>query len=173
MISSVVFDVGETLLDDTHESPPGPTGSAYPTHLLRRPRRRHRPRQEQRRHVHLLTPDLDTERARREAAGHGEQITDTDLYPDVRPALTTLRAHGIWVGIAGNQTTRAAHLLRALALPADAIATSGEWCVATPTPHSSTTSRPSPLVTETRSCTPVTTATTTSSPRTKPGTAPP
>jgi FMN phosphatase YigB (HAD superfamily) len=38
------------------------------------------------------------------------------------------------VGIAGNQTARAAVLLRALGLPAHAIATSGEWGVAKPAP---------------------------------------
>jgi len=34
----------------------------------------------------------------------------------------------------GNQTARAAELLRALALPVDAMATSGEWGVAKPDP---------------------------------------
>lgn len=70
----------------------------------------------------------------REAAGQGEKITDEDLYPDARPALAELRRRGVWVGIAGNQTARAAGQLRALDLPADAIATSGEWGIAKPHP---------------------------------------
>jgi integrase len=45
----------------------------------------------------------------------------------VRPALTQLREDGLWVGIAGNQTTRAGRLLRDLRLPADMIATSDDW----------------------------------------------
>lgn len=35
-------------------------------------------------------------------------------------------------GVAGNQTARAAELLRALGLPVDQVATSGEWGVAKP-----------------------------------------
>lgn len=76
--------------------------------------------------------DLAEERAKREASGHGEQITEADLYSDVRPALQALRERGLWVGIAGNQTERAGELLTALALPVDAIATSGGWGVAKP-----------------------------------------
>nr|WP_223273198.1 HAD family hydrolase [Nocardia cerradoensis] len=76
--------------------------------------------------------DLERERQLREAAGRGEDIEDGDLYPDVRSALSALQKRGIWVGIAGNQTARAAQLLRSLNLPCDEIATSGEWGVAKP-----------------------------------------
>ncbi|WP_327590931.1 HAD family hydrolase [Nonomuraea sp. NBC_00507] len=87
--------------------------------------------------LRLLRPgiDLEAEYAAREAAGRGERIEEDDLYPDVRPAFTALRAAGYRVLIAGNQTRRAAELLRALHLPVDAIATSGEWGVAKPTPE--------------------------------------
>ncbi|WP_188193473.1 HAD family hydrolase [Nonomuraea sp. SYSU D8015] len=87
--------------------------------------------------LRLLRPgiDLDAEYAAREAAGRGERIEEEDLYPDVRRALTDLRAAGHRVLIAGNQTVRAAELLRALDLPVDAIATSGEWGVAKPRPE--------------------------------------
>lgn len=86
--------------------------------------------------LRLLRPgiDLDVEYAAREAAGRGERIEEEDLYPDVRQALTALRAAGHQVLIAGNQTARVAELLRALDLPADGIATSGEWGVAKPDP---------------------------------------
>jgi FMN phosphatase YigB (HAD superfamily) len=67
-----------------------------------------------------------------EAAGRGEHLDEGDLYPDVRPALAALRDAGLRVVIAGNQTSRAAELLRGLDLPADVIATSGEWGVAKP-----------------------------------------
>ncbi|NUW35051.1 HAD family hydrolase [Nonomuraea sp. SMC257] len=87
--------------------------------------------------VRLLRPDIDlaAEYAAREAAGRGEHLDDSDLYPDVRPVLTALREAGHQVLIAGNQTQRAAELLRALDLPADGIATSGEWGVAKPDPE--------------------------------------
>jgi HAD superfamily hydrolase (TIGR01549 family) len=87
--------------------------------------------------LRLIKPgfDLEAERAAREASpGHAESISESDLYPDVRTALTALREAGLWVGIAGNQTARAAQLLRDLELPVDAIATSGEWGVAKPDP---------------------------------------
>ncbi|GAA2264284.1 hypothetical protein GCM10010149_00200 [Nonomuraea roseoviolacea subsp. roseoviolacea] len=87
--------------------------------------------------VRLLRPDIDlaAEYAAREAAGRGEHLDDSDLYPDVRPVLTALREAGHQVLIAGNQTRRAAELLRALDLPVDAIATSGEWGAAKPDPE--------------------------------------
>ena len=46
--------------------------------------------------------------------------------------MARLQEAGFWVGVAGNQTVRAAELLRALGLPVDAIATSGEWYVSKP-----------------------------------------
>jgi HAD superfamily hydrolase (TIGR01549 family) len=79
--------------------------------------------------------DLAAEYELRERAGRGERIEEADLYPDVRPALTALREAGIWVGVVGNQTRHAAGLLRALELPADLVATSGEWGVAKPSPE--------------------------------------
>ncbi|MFG3196037.1 HAD family hydrolase [Streptomyces sp. NPDC048208] len=61
-----------------------------------------------------------------------EHLDEADLYDDVRPALTALRQAGVRVVIAGNQTARAGELLRDLDLPADVIATSGDWGVAKP-----------------------------------------
>lgn len=87
--------------------------------------------------LRMIRPGLDVaaEYKAREAAGHGEQLTEADLYEDVRPALSALQAAGVHVLIAGNQTARAGKLLRALDLPADAIGTSGEWGVAKPDPE--------------------------------------
>jgi FMN phosphatase YigB (HAD superfamily) len=86
--------------------------------------------------LRLVRPglDVDAARAEMEAAGRGGQLDDSDLYPDVRPALAALRDADIRVVVAGNQTARAGDLLRALNLPADVIATSGEWGVAKPDP---------------------------------------
>jgi FMN hydrolase / 5-amino-6-(5-phospho-D-ribitylamino)uracil phosphatase len=87
--------------------------------------------------LRMLRPGLDiaAERAAMEAAGLGEELDEADLYPDVREGLAALRERGLRVCVAGNQTARAARLLRALELPADAIATSGEWGVAKPGPE--------------------------------------
>ncbi|MFI5981466.1 HAD family hydrolase [Streptomyces sp. NPDC051555] len=86
--------------------------------------------------IRLLRPDIDiaAEYAAREAAGQGERLDESDLYEDVRPALTALRRLGLRVVIAGNQTARAGALLRALDLPVDLVATSGEWGAAKPSP---------------------------------------
>lgn len=86
--------------------------------------------------LRMIRPGLDiaAEYAARETAGRGEEITEDDLYPDVRPALSALQADGVRVIVAGNQTARAGHLLRALDLPVDVVVTSGEWGVAKPRP---------------------------------------
>ncbi|MGI5213394.1 HAD family hydrolase [Plantactinospora sp. CA-290183] len=135
LMRSVVFDIGETLLDDTRGfaawadwiGVPRHTFSALLGALVAQGRNNAETFQ-------YFRPgfDLDHERQLREAAGVGEQIEESDLYPDVRPALSELRARGLWVGIAGNQTARVGELLRQLDLPADRIATSGEWQVAKP-----------------------------------------
>lgn len=84
--------------------------------------------------LRLVRPGLDlaAEYAAREAAGHGERLDESDLYADVRPALSALRGLGVRVVVAGNQTSRAGELLRALELPVDAVAVSGDWGVAKP-----------------------------------------
>ncbi|MFH8406315.1 HAD family hydrolase [Streptomyces sp. NPDC018019] len=138
MIEAVVFDVGETLVSDDrywHDwadwlDVPWHTLSALVGAVVAQGR-------DNADAVRLLRPgiDLAAEYEACEAAGRGEYLDETDLYPDVRPALTSLRAAGARVLIAGNQTASAGALLRGLELPADAIATSGEWGVAKPRPE--------------------------------------
>lgn len=137
MIRSVVFDVGETLLDDTREwgrwadwlGVPHHTFSAVIGAAVSSGRNVVEA-------FDYFRPgfDLARERQLREAAGVGERIEERDLYPDVRSGLAALHRAGFWVGLAGNQTSRAAELLRGLGLPADVIATSGEWGVSKPDP---------------------------------------
>ncbi len=50
--------------------------------------------------------DLYAEREKRAEADQPEWFGEDDLYPDVRPALAQLRADGLWLGIAGNQTVQ-------------------------------------------------------------------
>ncbi|MFT3662734.1 MAG: HAD family hydrolase [Gordonia sp. (in: high G+C Gram-positive bacteria)] len=57
-----------------------------------------------------------------------------DLYPDVRPALAALAARGLRLVIAGNQPPAALDALRAMALPVDEIRNSAELGVEKPDP---------------------------------------
>jgi HAD superfamily hydrolase (TIGR01549 family) len=138
VIKSVVFDVGETLLDDTREFAAWADWIGVPRHtfsaVLGAVTAAGRNNAET---FQYFRPgfNLAAEQARREAAGRSEQIYVADLYPDAQPALAALRTCGLWVGVAGNQTVRAATLIRALGLPVDAVATSGEWGVAKPQPE--------------------------------------
>jgi HAD superfamily hydrolase (TIGR01509 family) len=137
MIRAVVFDVGETLLDDTAEWGAWADWLGIPRHtfsaVIGAVTATGRDNAEA---FEYFRPgfDLAIERQRREDSGKGERIEESDLYPDVRDALGQLRDQGLWLGVAGNQTPRAAQLLRALELPVDAVATSGEWGVAKPEP---------------------------------------
>lgn len=86
--------------------------------------------------LRLISPgiDLPAAYAAREAAGRGEYLNESDLYPDVRPALAGLRERGLRVIVAGNQTVKAGKLLEALDLPVDVLATSADWGFAKPDP---------------------------------------
>jgi len=134
-VRAVVFDVGETLVDDTRFWGSWADWLNVPRHTLAV--LVGSVTAQGRNNADALTLvksgfNLAAERAAREAAGHGELITEADLYPDSRPALSALQQRGKWVGVAGNQTKKAGDLLRALKLPVDAVATSGEWGVAKP-----------------------------------------
>jgi FMN phosphatase YigB (HAD superfamily) len=135
MVSAVVFDVGETLLDDSREWGAwadwiGVSRHTFST-VLGAVTAAGRDNAET---FQYFRPGFDVahQRELRERAGAGEQIESGDLYPDVRTGLAGLRKAGLWVGVAGNQTARAGELLRGLELPVDGIATSGEWGVAKP-----------------------------------------
>ncbi len=135
VIDAVVFDVGETLVDETREYGTWADWLGIPRHTFSAVFGA----------VIALGVDyrdvfqyfrpgfsLDAERARRAGAGQPEWFGEDDLYPDVRPCMTALRDMGVWIGVAGNQTSRAGELLRKLDLPADLIATSEDWKASKP-----------------------------------------
>ncbi|MFJ9454205.1 HAD family hydrolase [Kitasatospora sp. NPDC101447] len=134
---SVVFDIGETLISDTRYwgdwarwlGVPQHTLSALVGIVVAQGR-------DNADAIRILRPGVDVaaEWRARQAAGRGDYLDETDLYPDVRPALSRLREAGLWVGIAGNQNAAVSGLLRDLGLPADGIATSAEWGVSKPGP---------------------------------------
>jgi HAD superfamily hydrolase (TIGR01549 family) len=134
-IDAVVFDVGEALIDETREYGTWADWLGVPRHTFSSVFGAVIAQGGDYRDVfqHFNADfNLDTERARRADAGKPEWFGEDDLYPDVRPSLTALRDMGVWVGVAGNQTSRAGKLLRELDLPADLIATSADWGASKP-----------------------------------------
>ncbi|WP_369183341.1 HAD family hydrolase [Streptomyces sp. Y1] len=134
---SVVFDIGETLTSDTRYWGDWARWLGVPTHtmsaLVGSVLAQGRDNADA---IRIIRPGVDVgaEWQARQAAGRGDFLDESDLYPDVRPALAQLRDAGMWVGIAGNQNAAVSTLLRELELPADAIATSAEWGISKPNP---------------------------------------
>ncbi|MGW6947776.1 HAD family hydrolase [Streptomyces xanthophaeus] len=137
-IRAVVFDVGECLVDETREYGTWADWLGVPRHtfaamfgaVVSQGRDYREVFQEFRPGF-----DLTEQRDARAAAGKPEWFGEDDLYPDVRPALARLRADGLWLGIAGNQTVRAGGLLRDLfTKDVDLIGTSDDWGASKPDP---------------------------------------
>ncbi|AEM83139.1 HAD family hydrolase [Streptomyces violaceusniger] len=138
MIESVVFDIGSTLVREDRYwgdwadwlGVPRHTLSALVGAVVAQGR-------DDKDAIRLVRPgvDIDAEWRAREAAGRGEWLDESDVYPDVRSVLGGLRESGLRVVLAGNQSLRAGVLLRELGLPVDAVATSSEWGVAKPDPE--------------------------------------
>jgi len=138
MIRAVIFDVGECLVDETTEygtwadwlSVPRHTFAAMFGAVIAQGRDYRETFQEFRPGF-----DLYEEREKRAQAGKPEHFGEADLYPDVRDTFATLRADGLWLGIAGNQTVRAGGLLRGLFTnDVDLIGTSDDWGASKPDP---------------------------------------
>lgn len=135
MITAVVFDVGECLVDESREYGAWADWLEVPRHtfssvfgaVIAQGR-------DYREVFQVFSPgfDLTQQRAARAQAGLAELFSEDDLYPDARQALAQLRNDGLWVGIAGNQTLRAGQILRSLHLPADMIVTSDDLGVEKP-----------------------------------------
>ena len=131
----VVFDLGETLVDETeswgrwadHLAVPRLTFFAALGAVIaaRRP------------HTdvfQLFRPGfrLEREEARKAAAGFPGELTGADLYDDALPALADLRAAGYRLAVMANQPTEVMAFLQTL--PVDRVATSAGWGVAKPDP---------------------------------------
>lgn len=142
-LNAVVFDVGETLVDETRAwgswadwlGVPRFTFFAALGGLIERG-------EEPSRVLRLVRPDFDLarERAARAAAGvpeHGlgDLIGAEDLYPDAVPCLHALHAEGYLIGISGNQPAGTEQALARLGVPADVVASSAIWRVRKPSPE--------------------------------------
>jgi HAD superfamily hydrolase (TIGR01549 family) len=129
-IRSVFFDVGETIVDESREYGTWADWLGIPRHTFSAVFGAVIARGLDYREVfEVFRPgfNLSRERERRAAAGQPESFGEDNLYADARPCLEALRAQGLLVGLAGNQTARAETILRALELPVDVIGTSDGW----------------------------------------------
>ena len=136
-IRCVVFDVGETLVDETRHWGDWADWMGVPRLTFFAAFGAVAERGWQHRRVfELVRPGFDyaAEHARRKAAGWRYTLEPHDFYPDALPCLTALRVAGFRIGIAGNQPEAAETSLAALGVPADFIASSARWGIEKPDP---------------------------------------
>jgi HAD superfamily hydrolase (TIGR01549 family) len=136
-VKAVVFDVGETLVDETRiwASWADWFGVTELTlfgvlgGIIARG-------EDHRRLFEIMKPgsSFRQERAARAAAGRDFMPDATDFYPDAVPCIAVLRAAGYRIGIAGNQPEAAEQMLNALGLDLDMVASSQRWGVEKPSP---------------------------------------
>jgi HAD superfamily hydrolase (TIGR01549 family) len=132
-----VFDVGETLVDETRLwsdwadwlGVPRLTFLAALGAVIARGA-------DHREVFDLVCPGLDlgAEWERRVAAGRAEPLGATDLYPDAVPCLVALREAGYRLAIVGNQPSRTENVVRGLPVPLAFAASSETWGVTKPDP---------------------------------------
>jgi HAD superfamily hydrolase (TIGR01549 family) len=135
-IRLVVFDVGETLVDETRMWGEwadwlGVTRLAFFAALgaVIAAKKHHREVYE------LVRPGIDIARERAARGDAMTRIEVRDLYPDAVPCLQRLRAAGYRVGLAGNQPADAEAQIRDLGLAVDFVASSARWGVEKPDPQ--------------------------------------
>jgi len=136
-VRAVVFDVGETLVDETRPMGewadwlgiPRLTFFAVLGGVIARG-------EEHRRAAEVLRPNLDlrAEAARHRAERGAPWVQADDLYPDALPAIRVLKEAGYRVGIAGNQPLETEGVLADLGIPLDLVATSAGLGVEKPDP---------------------------------------
>ena len=127
MITAVVFDVGETLVDETSqwEAEARAIGVSSLTFFAALGA------VIERRQQHRETwPLVGVARS----AASLPAFTVEDLYPDAMPCLRALHEAGFVIGLAGNQPERAEAVLRGLDASIELVASSERWGVEKPAP---------------------------------------
>jgi HAD superfamily hydrolase (TIGR01549 family) len=136
-VRAVVFDVGETLVDETR------AWSAWADYLgiprltflagLGAVIARGGDHTEV---FELFRPDLDIPAVLADpAAGElRDTVRADDLYPDAMPCLAALAAAGFRLGVVGNQPSGAETMFRDGSVPIELVASSATWGVAKPDP---------------------------------------
>jgi HAD superfamily hydrolase (TIGR01549 family) len=137
-IRAVVFDVGETLIDERRLWNGWADWLGIPRDVfwaeLREVIRR---RQHHRQVFEAFRPAFDMAAAQqaRLAAGDQPGFKEEDVYPDAIACLTELRRSGFKAGIAGNNTAATERFLSHAGIPSDFIASSATFGVEKPSPE--------------------------------------
>ncbi len=134
---AVVFDVGETLVDETrawsiwadHLGVPRLTLFAALGASIAAGDHHQEP-------MRLFRPgiDMDAESAAMRAAGSSWHASAEDLYPDALPCLRELSGLGYRLGVAANQPAEVADVFRTLGLELDLVGMSAAWDLHKPDP---------------------------------------
>jgi HAD superfamily hydrolase (TIGR01509 family) len=136
-ITTVVFDVGETLVDETRHWGEWADWMGVPRLTLFAVLGAVISRGEHHRWVfEILRPGFDVAaaEAQRREAGWRYAFRSGDFYPDALTCLAQLRARGYRVGLVGNQPEAAEAALAEAGVVADFIASSARWGVEKPSP---------------------------------------
>ncbi|HWA62524.1 MAG TPA: HAD family hydrolase [Caulobacteraceae bacterium] len=136
-VKAVVFDVGETLVDETRNWGEMADWLGVPRFGFFAAMGAVIERDLHHRQVfELVAPGRDMEAvfADRRAAGWRYRFEPGDFYPDAIPTLQALRDAGLRIGLAGNQPEEAEGALADAKVPADFIASSARWGVEKPSP---------------------------------------
>ena len=135
-LRAVVFDVGETLVDETRAWTAWADAMGVPRLtfmcVLGAVLARGEPFLEV---FRLFEPGIDPAGIRgRMPREHEEWMLPADLYPDALPAIAAVRAAGYRVGVVGNQPPSAEGAFQRLELGLDLLASSASWGVMKPDP---------------------------------------
>ncbi len=137
MVRMVVFDVGETLVDETRQWGEWADWLAVPRFTffaalggLIAQGRSHREV------FQLVRPGLNRARALAERTQQGwrYEVGDADFYPDALPCLRALRDAGFRIGIVGNQPEACERSLSEIGITPDLLGSSERWGCEKPSP---------------------------------------
>ncbi|WP_291479779.1 HAD family hydrolase [Corynebacterium sp.] len=121
---AIVFDVGETLVDETRQWTDQATMAGVPAFTFLALFGSLIERGEDHRKIWDELGIRDPE--------NRPVLLKEDLYPDVLPCISSARSAGLSIGIAGNQPEGAVEQIAAAGVPADFIASSSQWGVEKP-----------------------------------------
>jgi HAD superfamily hydrolase (TIGR01549 family) len=134
MIRMVVFDVGETLVDETRQWSEWAEWLHVPKFTFFAAFGAVIASGSHHREVFRLVANLDFRQAieKRIESGWRYEIRATDFYPDALPCLEKLRAEGRKLGVVGNQPKACEECLRRLGLELDLLGSSEGWGIEKP-----------------------------------------